>query len=362
MIKVNFSPHNTKHLYFYYCMAFIRILLFPFAVLYNIITALRNVFYNRGLKPSVEFDIPVINVGNLAVGGTGKTPMIEHLVRLLQNKYTIATLSRGYGRKTKGFRIATDQDDAETLGDEPLQFYRKFKDRIVVAVGEDSAFAIPNILQEHDEVNVVLLDDAFQHRRVKPSFNILLSDYNRPFYTDYLLPAGRLRESRSNAARADVVVITKCPPEISIDERMAIEQTVRSYTSRPVFFTTIHYGETIAFGGSAQVPNNRVVLITGIANAEPFRKFIETTSTIVHHFDFADHHEYSVDDYKRFHDIVKEDPSVSLITTEKDLVQLADRKFAEETRSLPLFYIPIEVKFLKNGQDFDAMILNAVPE
>lgn len=343
-------------------MAFIRILLFPFAVLYNIITALRNVLYNRGLKPSVEFDIPVINVGNLAVGGTGKTPMIEHLVRLLQNKYTIATLSRGYGRKTKGFRIATDQDDAETLGDEPLQFYRKFKDKIVVAVGEDRAFAIPNILQEHEHVQAVLLDDAFQHRRVKPSFNILLSDYNRPFYTDYLLPAGRLRESRSNAARADVVVITKCPPEISIDERMAIEQTVRGYTSKPVFFTTIHYGEIIAFGGSTQLPNNRVVLITGIANAEPFRKYIETTSTIVHHFDFADHHEYSVDDFKRFRDIVKEDPSVSLITTEKDMVKLADRKFTEETRSLPLFYIPIEVKFLKNGQDFDAMILNAVPE
>ncbi len=343
-------------------MALIRILLFPFAVLYNIVTSLRNVLYNRGLKPSVEFDIPVINVGNLAVGGTGKTPMIEHLVRLLQNKYTIATLSRGYGRKTKGFRIASDQDNAETLGDEPLQFYRKFKEKIVVAVGEDRAFAIPNILQEHDDVSVVLLDDAFQHRRVKPSFNILLSDYNRPFYTDYLLPAGRLRESRSNAARADVVVITKCPPEISIDERMEVEQAVRKYTSRPVFFTTIHYGDTIPFGAPAQPLNNRVVLITGIANATPFRKFIETTSTIVHHFNLADHHEYTLDDFRRFRDIVKNDPSVSFITTEKDMVKLADRKFAEETRSLPLFYIPIEVKFLKNGQDFDAMILNAVPE
>lgn len=343
-------------------MVLIRILLFPFAVLYNIVTALRNVMYNRGLKPSVEFDIPVINVGNLAVGGTGKTPMIEHLVRLLQNKYTIATLSRGYGRKTKGFRIASEQDNAETLGDEPLQFYRKFKDKIVVAVGEDRAFAIPNILQAHDKVSIVLLDDAFQHRRVKPSFNILLSDYNRPFYTDYLLPAGRLRESRSNAARADVVVITKCPPEISIDERMEIEQMVRNYTSRPVFFTTIHYGETIAFGAPAQPLNNRVVLITGIANAAPFRKFIETTSTVVHHFNLADHHEYTLEDFRRFRDIVKGDPSVSFITTEKDMVKLADRKFADETRTLPLFYIPIEVKFLKNGQDFDAMILNAVPE
>ncbi|SKC82266.1 tetraacyldisaccharide 4'-kinase [Ohtaekwangia koreensis] len=341
-------------------MALLRILLFPFAVLYNVITGLRNMLYDRGLKPSAEFDIPVINVGNLTVGGTGKTPMIEHLIRLLRDEYKIATLSRGYGRETKGFRIASDQDDASTIGDEPIQFYKKFKDKVIVSVGEDRAFAIPNILQEHEDTDVILLDDAYQHRRVKASFNVLLSDYNRPFYTDHLLPAGRLRESRSNAARAHAIVITKCPSEISDDERMNIEQSVRAYASKPVFFSTIHYGDTVAFGDPARQLQARVVLITGIANAEPFKKFIASAYTIVRHLDFADHHQYTPDDVKRLKAIANEDSSVSFITTEKDMVKLADKKLASEIKTLPLFYIPIEVKFLKSGQDFDAMILNAV--
>ncbi|WP_333819637.1 tetraacyldisaccharide 4'-kinase [Ohtaekwangia sp.] len=342
-------------------MIVFRILLFPFAVLYDLVTTLRNIFYNRGLKPSASFDVPVICVGNLTVGGTGKTPMIEHLIRLLYTNYKVATLSRGYGRKTKGFRIASSQDDAGTLGDEPAQFHRKFTDRILVTVGEDRAFAIPNILQEAEDTNVILLDDAYQHRRVKPSFTILLSDYYRPFYEDFLLPAGRLRESRGNASRADVVVVTKCPSVISDEERMDIEQRIRKYTLSPVFFSSIRYGVPVPFGNKQSL-SEQVIVITGIAQAEPFIKFISAAYAMVKHIELTDHHTYTPDDFKRLQELVAANPAASIITTEKDMVKMIDHRFDAERRELPLFYIPIEVNFLKNGQDFDTMILNAVTD
>ena len=192
-------------------MILLRILLFPFSWLYYLITQIRNRLYDRGLKPSVKFELPVICVGNLTVGGTGKTPMIEHLIRLLQNRFKVATLSRGYGRATKGIRIAGPSENASTIGDEPFQFYTKFGKRITVAVGEERALAIPTILQECSDTQIILLDDGFQHRKVSPGFSILLTDYHRPFYNDFLLPSGRLRESRWGAERADVIVVTKCP-------------------------------------------------------------------------------------------------------------------------------------------------------
>ncbi|HEY9049541.1 MAG TPA: tetraacyldisaccharide 4'-kinase [Ohtaekwangia sp.] len=343
-------------------MIVLRILFFLFAILYDLVTSLRNTLYNRGIKPSASFDIPVICVGNLTVGGTGKTPMIEHLIRLLYTRYPVATLSRGYGRKTKGFRIAGEQDDADTLGDEPAQFYRKFAGRVTVAVGEDRAFAIPNILQEREDTRSILLDDAYQHRRVKPSFTILLSDYNQPFYNDYLLPAGRLRESRSNASRADVIVVTKCPEEISDEERMVIEQQIRKYAACPVFFSGIRYGQPVSFGKPVKQSDSQVIIVTGIAKAAPFVSYIAATYTVVKHVALGDHHVYTTEDFTRLHALAKEYPQASFITTEKDMVKMISAAFNEQRATLPLFYIPIEVKFLKNGQDFDAMILNAVPD
>ncbi len=278
-------------------MGLLKILLFPFAVLYDIITRLRNHAYDTGRKPSVHFDVPVIGVGNLTVGGTGKTPMVEHLIRVLSPSYRVATLSRGYGRRTKGFRLATVSDTAGTLGDEPLQLFRKFGQTVTVAVGEDRAFAIPNILQEQPETEVVLMDDAFQHRRVRPLVNLLLSDYSRPFYRDMLLPAGRLRESRSGAGRADVVIVTKCPVEIQEDEMMAIEDAIREYSPAPVFFTTIRYGNPVPFGGFSTnadaAPAERVILVTGIAQAGPLVAYLKKSYTLVEHVAFADHHRYT---------------------------------------------------------------------
>lgn len=345
-------------------MGLLKILLFPFAVLYDIITRLRNHAYDTGRKPSVHFDVPVIGVGNLTVGGTGKTPMVEHLIRVLTPSYRVATLSRGYGRRTKGFRLATAGDTAATLGDEPLQLFRKFGQTVTVAVGEDRAFAIPNILQEQPDTEVILMDDAFQHRRVRPLVNLLLSDYSRPFYRDLLLPVGRLRESRSGAGRANVVIVTKCPVEIQEEEMMAIEDAIREYTPAPVFFTTIRYGNPVPFGGfftnDIATPADRVILVTGIAQAGPLVAYLKRSYTLVEHVAFADHHLYTREDLEGLKARVAANPGISIITTEKDSVKLSDEELKDVAGRMPLFYLPMEAEFVKNGKDFDAVVLNAI--
>jgi len=341
-------------------MALLHILLFPFAVLYNLIMGLRNRMYDQGLRPSIKFDLPVIGIGNLTVGGTGKTPLTEYLIRLLAKDHKVATLSRGFGRKTKGFRITQFSDTAATVGDEPFQFYLKFGDRVKVAVGEERAFAIPNILQHYPETGIILLDDAYQHRSVIPSLNVLLTDYHRPFYKDFLLPAGRLRESRTGAERADVVVVTKCPVEMSDEEMMEIEKSIREYVAKPIFFTHIRYKYPVAFAGHSQRVTDKVALVSGISNPKPLEHYIAQNFTLMKHFNFTDHHSYSMADVERLNSFVKENPAVSLLTTEKDKVKLAASEFEAHTRSLPLFYLPIEVEFIKNGEDFDEIVLNSL--
>ena len=224
-------------------MPFFRYLLFPFSLIYYFLTQFRNWLFEKGIFKSFSFDRVVISVGNLTVGGTGKTPMTEYLTEMLQEDYNLAFLSRGYKRKTRGFRIAEATDDATTIGDEPYEYYRKFNKISTVAVGEDRALSIPKILLKHPEVEVILLDDGFQHRSVKPDINILLTDYGRLFYKDWLLPTGNLREARVNALRAEMVVVTKCPEDIGQDERQEISSRVRKYTrtSAPVFFSKIKY-------------------------------------------------------------------------------------------------------------------------
>jgi tetraacyldisaccharide 4'-kinase len=340
----------------------LRILLFPFAILYDLITRVRNYAYDRGLKPAVRFEVPVISVGNLAIGGTGKTPMTEHLIRLLLPEQTVATLSRGYGRKTKGFRIATIQDDATTIGDEPFQLFLKFKDSITVAVGEDRAFAIPNILQEKEVApTVILLDDAFQHRRVIPKFSIVLTDFRRPFYDDYVLPAGRLRESANGAKRADAIVITKCPSDLTEETMIEMEHQIRRHADRPVFFSKIRYGEVLPFaGGVGKSFTSETILLTGIANPVPLKQHVQLLYSLVQHIDRPDHYAYSMRDFEALVDLLKKFPQASILTTEKDMVKLNGAEFRALSMQLPLFYLPIETEFVKNGEDFDAMIMNAV--
>ncbi len=341
-------------------MAILRILLFPFAILYNLVTRLRNRLYDEGLKPSIKFEIPVIGVGNLTVGGTGKTPLIEYLIRLLARNYRVATLSRGYGRNTKGFRMAEVTDSAATIGDEPFQFHVKFGDRVKVVVGEERALAIANILQYVPRTEVILLDDAFQHRRVIPSLNILLTDYHRPFYEDFLLPAGRLRESRSGAERADIVIVTKCPQEITDEQMMEIEKSVRRFVEKPVFFTHIRYGNPTPFGRANQRVGDQIALLSGISNPRPLQHYVAQNFKMKTHFNFPDHHPYRAADLERLNRFIEENPGASILTTEKDKVKLAVPEFESLIQRLPMFYLPIEVEFIKNGQDFDEMVLNSI--
>lgn len=333
----------------------LRILLFPFAFLYHLVTWARNRMYDAGLKPSASFEIPVISIGNLSVGGTGKTPMVEYVIQLLGKDFSMGTLSRGYKRTTKGFRIASASDNALTIGDEPYQFYKKHRREIVVAVGEDRAMAIPALLQDHD-LDVVVLDDAFQHRKVRPSFNMLLTDFNRPFFTDFILPSGRLRESRSGAKRADAVVVTKCPATLSAEKQADIVRVIERYTPNPVFFTTIGYGDPIPFGETTGTITNEIILLSGIADPTTLVAYARQHFNVLDHLRFADHYQYKTRDIKKLREKLTGSNPVSLLTTEKDMVKLEADEFKKYIIGLPLFYLPISVGFLKSGQEFDEML------
>lgn len=328
----------------------LRLLLFPFSIIYDLITRIRNHLYNIGHKSSFSFDVPVISVGNLNVGGSGKTPMTEYIIRLLSVNHKLATLSRGYGRRTKGFRIANRDDTAKTIGDEPFQMFRKFNANVIVTVGEDRAFAIPNILQEFDDVDAVLLDDAFQHRAVKPSLSILVTDYNAPFTRDYLLPAGNLREARKGAARADLIVVTKCPAKI---ETETYTSEIQHYAgNKPVFFTTLRYGELLPFGNLAS-PTGKIILVTGIANPGPLIDYLALRFETIEHFRYGDHHSFSDADLNDIHFEAQQRSDASILTTEKDMVRL---RSMTGVSSHPWFYIPVEVEFIRNGSEFDALV------
>src|SRR5688500_17872842 len=338
----------------------LKVLLFPFAVLYDAITTIRNRLYDLGYKPAARFEIPIIAVGNLAVGGTGKTPMIEYLIRLLSAQFSIATLSRGYGRETRGIRIASSTDNALTLGDEPYQFYRKFAHEIVVAVGEERALAIPYILQQHPDTDIILMCDAIQHRKVKPSFQVLLTDCNNPFYKDFLLPAGTLRESAKGADRADIIIVTKCSSDISGDAMMKMEKAIRDYAEKPIFFTTIRYGSPIALG-HVHPPSDRVILLSGIANHHTLEQYVAANYTLVRHFAFPDHHVYTDEDLRPVSELAAREKAI-VLTTEKDAVKLDMSQLKPVISSVPFFYLPIQMEFLKNGKDFDEMVLNVLKQ
>jgi tetraacyldisaccharide 4'-kinase len=342
-------------------MSFLKFLLVPFAMLYDIVMNVRNRLYDLKMRPSTSFNIPVIGVGNLAVGGTGKTPMTEYLIRLLFPAYKIVTLSRGYGRKTKGFRIANQQDDASTVGDEPFQMFKKYAPGVNVAVGEDRALAIPLILQELSDTGGIIMDDAFQHRRVVTGLSILLTEFNNPFYADNLLPYGRLREGPEGAQRADVIVITKCPEHLADDKMMEMESAIRKYTTKPLFFSKIRYGESQPFGSSTKLARN-IILLTGIANATVLVDYVKRNFSMVKHFSFRDHYNFTLSDLLEVQTLFKEKQKdgveVCILTTEKDRAKLERSELRPIISILPIFYLPIEVEFLRNGKEFDALVLS----
>ena len=342
-------------------MIAIRALLFPFSILYDLLTRFRNHLFDIGRKKSFRFDVMVISVGNLNVGGSGKTPMIEYLIKLLSAQHKIATLSRGYGRKSMGLRFAAETDSADTIGDEPYQYFRKFGSDVTIAVGEDRVFAIPHILQLHPAPDVILLDDAFQHRSVASQLSILVTDYTSPFYEDFTLPSGNLREARIGAKRSDIVAVTKCPLETSLEKLDNVEKAIRRYAPGvPVFFTGLQYGNPVAFGSETRL-SSEVVLVTGIANSRPMQEYIASRFTILRHFTFRDHHRYSVTEVQAIQDFCRRmEKPVSIITTEKDMVKLIDSQFKAAISSAPWFYLPVWISFLKNGSDFDRLVHHAI--
>jgi len=342
-------------------MKILRYLLFPFALLYDLITRVRNYLYDIGHKKSFEFNVPVISVGNLNTGGSGKTPMIEYLIRLLKQSEKVSTLSRGYGRKTKGLRFAGELDSALTIGDEPFLLHTKFGNEVHVTVGEDRAFAIPNILQEYPDTSVILLDDAFQHRSVKPLCSIVVTEYSKPFFEEFILPVGNLREARKGVTRADLLVVTKCPDTLSLTEMNSLISQIRQYSKAHVFFSKIKYGNLIQFSGQTKSNMKEVVLLSGIGNPDGFEKHCASQYSVIKHFKFADHHRYThadIQEIKEF--ITAQKKPVAIITTEKDWVRLATPEFMTVLKDIPCYALPIEMVFVENGSEFDKQIVSVV--
>lgn len=340
-------------------MTLFRYLLLPFAWLYNLITRVRNYLFDIGHKKSFEFNTVVISVGNLNVGGSGKTPMIEYLIRLLTPHYKVATLSRGYRRKTTGYRTATVDDTARSIGDEPFQMFRKFGELVVVAVGEERALAIPSILLEHPEVQIILLDDAFQHRSVVPQFSILVTDMAKPFYKDFLLPFGMLRESRIGAGRADAIVVTKCKNLTTAIEQEIREGIVKRAGKKPVFFSRLMYKIPLAINHEVPIAK-RVILVSGIGNSNSLEEFVKSQYELVRHFRFPDHHVYTTQNLETIHNFARDNQVECIVTTEKDMVKLIATNLVNQLNACHWFYLPIHAEFVKDGSEFDVMIKHLV--
>ena len=330
----------------------LTLLLLPLAWLYAGVMRVRNWLYDKGIKKSEQFPVPVLNVGNLRVGGTGKTPHVAWLTgQLLHHGQHPAILSRGYGRQTRGDRLATPLDTAQTIGDEPRQYAEQFAGRVPVAVSEDRCAGIWRLLALPQPPTVVVLDDAYQHRRVRPTLNILLTEQQRPFYEDYVLPAGRLRESRAGARRADVVVVTKCDPHLSPTRQQEIARAVRRYARPlvPVLFSAYHYGTPVPVNATQVVDSQQIVLLTGIANPAPLRAYLEAAGyRIRHHAAFPDHHLFSTAELLAV--AAQLQPGVSVFTTQKDAARLLVPALRTVVAEWPLFYIPIDVQFLADGE------------
>ncbi len=325
-----------------------RFLLYPFALLYNGITRLRNRLYDSGFFSSVMFDLPVISVGNLSAGGTGKTPHIEYLVRLLQPHYTVATMSRGYKRNTRGFILADETANAQSIGDEPMQYHTKFPG-LVVTVAEERMTGIPDLLTVRPDVQVILLDDAYQHRTVKPGLSILLTEYSRPFYKDHVLPYGRLREARRGYRRADVIVISKCPPDMEQKEAQEMIRHIRPLPHQQVFFSCIRYGAPYDLWNGTPIDPaaHSVVLVCGIANPDLLIREVSQAAANVCVLTFPDHHYFSDNDLEQIHTAFRElGPQGLIVTTEKDAQRLRLHGEKLNEWQLPVAVLPVAVAFL----------------
>jgi tetraacyldisaccharide 4'-kinase len=340
---------------------YLRLLLFPFAILYGFVILLRNKLYDWGIFKSTKFDLPVICIGNLVVGGSGKTPTTEYIVRLLTD-YKIAILSRGYGRETKGFFLADKNSTAKTIGDEPMQYFQKFP-TITVAVCEDRVKGI-NLLK--DTHHVILLDDAYQHRAVKAGFNILLFEFDKLMKMQFLLPMGNLREPLRNYNRANAVLITKSPNPVNMVDQVEVRRKIDTNLNQRISFSSIKYGElTHLFTKEIKhdITSFEIFLLTGIANPKPLLVYLNQFSEHIHSFEYPDHHDFSQQDINDLIKAFNEHPAKEkiIITTEKDSQRLLGDNLTDLLLNLPIYYLPIEIELApKDKFTFDKNILDYV--
>ena len=349
-----------------------NIFLYPVSLLYGLITGIRNFLYNNGILPSVEFHFPVICVGNITVGGTGKTPHTEYIAGLLRENFKVATLSRGYKRRTRDFRIASSSALVRDIGDEPMQIFRKFPD-VLITVDRNRVHGVNRILEENPETEVIILDDGFQHRSITPGFSILLSDFERLIIRDHMMPYGNLRENKGNMRRADIILITKSPENLSPIQRRLIVKEVDKAPYQNLYFTSFRYKHPVpVFEGynneearshMSECAGCGIVLVTGIANPQPFNEYLQKSYNEIIHLSFPDHHNFKEKDLlsisTAFNDLKSKNRY--LFTTEKDAVRLREfTNIAEPIRSA-FFYVPIEIHFLNEDKDeFYNLIINYV--
>lgn len=336
----------------------------PVALLYGLVIRIRNWMFDKQYLKSASFNFPLICVGNLAVGGTGKSPMVEYLLNLLSPQFKVGTLSRGYKRKTKGYALANANTTALEIGDEPMLFHMKFP-QTPVAVGEERLVAIPQLLQDVPDLQAIILDDAFQHRSVNAGFNILLTEYSNIYVNDFFLPTGDLRDERKSAKRADIIVVTKCPADLSFEKKQQIIRSLRPRADQKVFFTRIAYGVPYHIFNYEDewllTPRDEVLLVCGIANPKPLKEYLHERTHTYYQQDYSDHHIFTIDDLneiKEKFDAIHAKEKI-ILTTEKDAVRLL--KFREELSTLPMYVLPIRHDFLfGEGEQFNRMVTDFI--
>jgi tetraacyldisaccharide 4'-kinase len=348
-------------------MNLVKLLLFPFAWIYGLITHIRNKLFDWKLIPSRTFNVPIISVGNLCVGGTGKTPHIEYLTRLLKPDYKIAILSRGYKRKSKGFIMVNKNHTQEEIGDEPMQYLKKFPD-VTLAVDGNRVRGIQKILDEKPDVDVILMDDGFQHRYVKPGKSVILTDYHNIYTKDHLLPAGTLRESIKGAKRADFIVVTKSPKVLSPIIRRHLVKDIKPTPQQRLFYSFVNYDNPIPLkpGAEQDVPKskfNYILMVTGVANSYPFQEYLRRCCNELIVLEFSDHHQYTQNDMvtitNEYNKLLTRNKAI--FTTEKDATRLDREEFADYLEALPFYYVPIRIKFHDCDEiRYDKLILDYV--
>jgi tetraacyldisaccharide 4'-kinase len=342
-----------------------RILLFPFSLLYGIAVIFRNLCYDWRIFKVHKFKTPIISVGNLVAGGSGKTPFIEYLIKLISPEHRVATLSRGYGRKTKGFILVSETANASLIGDEPMLYHTKYKN-VLVAIGEKRAEAIDKLINLQPKPDIILMDDAYQHRSVKPGLNILLLEFNSLFGTNFLLPAGNFREPFFYRNRADIFIVTKTPASLDEHKRRKAVRIINPAHQQRVWFSYVQYMDIKPAHHHAPVNFNidkktKILLLTGIANPLPLKAYVEKTFTLSRLLRFADHYDFNETDLKRIRKVFENISGEQkiIITTEKDYMRLMKENLKPIVETLPIYTLPIEIKFLHSDTE---AVANAILE